>query len=189
MTREAFVCIISIAFADVAHPVERHLAKVEVASSSLVIRSNAPVAQLDRVTGYEPVGQGFESLPARHKRNVFCLPRQKAFFLAFYGKIRSKSHKLRQNGLRDGLHGCPGARFFVSGNENSPKNVVYFLRFLALQRTRQSTARGDLNLKISSSGDKNSHSHRRYTCHSRQCGRRSYCRFHSAGHDQQSRYS
>ena len=26
----------------------------------------APVAQLDRVTGYEPVGQGFESLPARH---------------------------------------------------------------------------------------------------------------------------
>ena len=28
----------------------------------------ALVAQLDRVTGYEPVGQGFESLPARHKK-------------------------------------------------------------------------------------------------------------------------
>ncbi len=27
----------------------------------------ALVAQLDRVTGYEPVGQGFESLPARQK--------------------------------------------------------------------------------------------------------------------------
>ena len=26
----------------------------------------APVAQLDRVTGYEPVGRGFESLPAHH---------------------------------------------------------------------------------------------------------------------------
>ena len=26
----------------------------------------APVAQLDRVTGYEPVGRGFESLPAYH---------------------------------------------------------------------------------------------------------------------------
>lgn len=26
-----------------------------------------PVAQLDRVTGYEPVGRGFESLQARHK--------------------------------------------------------------------------------------------------------------------------
>ena len=28
----------------------------------------APVAQLDRVTGYEPVGRGFESLPAYQKR-------------------------------------------------------------------------------------------------------------------------
>ena len=26
----------------------------------------APVAQLDRVPGYEPVGRGFESLQARH---------------------------------------------------------------------------------------------------------------------------
>ena len=57
-----------IFYADVAHLVERHLAKVEVASSSLVIRSiYAPVAQLDRVSGYEPEGQGFESLRARQK--------------------------------------------------------------------------------------------------------------------------
>ena len=28
---------------------------------------NALVAQLDRVTGYEPVGRGFESLQARQK--------------------------------------------------------------------------------------------------------------------------
>ena len=28
-------------------------------------RAYAPVAQPDRVTGYEPVGRGFESLPAR----------------------------------------------------------------------------------------------------------------------------
>ena len=27
----------------------------------------APVAQLDRVSGYEPEGRGFESLPAYHK--------------------------------------------------------------------------------------------------------------------------
>ena len=66
-----FICIILFAFADVAHLVERHLAKVEVASSSLVIRSiYAPVAQLDRVSGYEPEGQGFESLPARHKKST-----------------------------------------------------------------------------------------------------------------------
>ena len=28
----------------------------------------APVAQLDRVTGYEPVGRGFESLPAYQEK-------------------------------------------------------------------------------------------------------------------------
>ncbi len=32
--------IVGTIYADLAHPVERHLAKVEVASSSLVIRSN-----------------------------------------------------------------------------------------------------------------------------------------------------
>ena len=69
LTSDCFICIILFAFADVAHLVERHLAKVEVASSSLVIRSiYALVAQLDRVTGYEPVGQGFESLPARQNK-------------------------------------------------------------------------------------------------------------------------
>ncbi len=30
----------------------------------------APVAQLDRVTGYEPVGRGFESLPAYQTRQI-----------------------------------------------------------------------------------------------------------------------
>ena len=39
MTIDKVFVIISLAVADVAHLVERHLAKVEVASSSLVIRS------------------------------------------------------------------------------------------------------------------------------------------------------
>ena len=39
LTIQAQIGIIPLANADVAHPVERHLAKVEVASSSLVIRS------------------------------------------------------------------------------------------------------------------------------------------------------
>ena len=35
----------------------------------------APIAQLDRVTGYEPVGRGFESLSAYQKYGEgFCLP-------------------------------------------------------------------------------------------------------------------
>ena len=40
LTSSAAVCYNSHTNADVAHLVERHLAKVEVASSSLVIRSN-----------------------------------------------------------------------------------------------------------------------------------------------------
>ena len=43
----------------------------------------APVAQLDRVTGYEPVGRGFESLPAYQKTAHFLGNR--AVFLAFFG--------------------------------------------------------------------------------------------------------
>ena len=41
--------------------------------------------------------QGFESLPLRHKENLFCLPRQERFFLAFRGKIQQKQVKLAQN--------------------------------------------------------------------------------------------
>ena len=37
----------------------------------MFVVKNAPVAQLDRVNGYEPLGQGFESLQARHKKERF----------------------------------------------------------------------------------------------------------------------
>ena len=36
----------------------------------IILELNAPVAQLDRVTGYEPVGRGFESLPAYQNSEV-----------------------------------------------------------------------------------------------------------------------
>ena len=35
--------------------------------------SDAPLAQLDRVLGYEPRGQGFESLVARHGIRRFAV--------------------------------------------------------------------------------------------------------------------
>ena len=55
---------------------------------------NALVAQLDRVTGYEPVGRGFESLQARQakkditKCDVFfcCLRRDKSSILPPFQK-------------------------------------------------------------------------------------------------------
>ncbi len=37
--------------------------------SVLIQSAYAPVAQLDRVFGYEPKGRGFESLLARHAKN------------------------------------------------------------------------------------------------------------------------
>ena len=49
----------------------------------LIQTAYALVAQLDRVTGYEPVGQGFESLPARQRKD-------EAFgfrLFGFYSKI------------------------------------------------------------------------------------------------------
>ena len=42
------------------------------------IISLVPVAQLDRVFGYEPKGRGFESLQARHKK------RDNSCYLSFY---------------------------------------------------------------------------------------------------------
>ena len=53
--------------ADLAHLVERDLAKVEVAGSSPVIRSiNGPVVQLVRTLACHARGHGFESRPDRH---------------------------------------------------------------------------------------------------------------------------
>ena len=50
----------------------------------------APVAQLDRVTGYEPVGRGFESLPAHHISATKKMHTEKSAkysgFLAFKSK-------------------------------------------------------------------------------------------------------
>ena len=40
--------------------------------SGLKKPQDALLAQLDRVTGYEPVGQGFESLTARQKHLYFA---------------------------------------------------------------------------------------------------------------------
>ena len=43
------------------------------------LRGHAPLAQLDRASGYGPEGQEFESLTARHKKNT--IPRGMVFFL------------------------------------------------------------------------------------------------------------
>ena len=47
-----------------------------------VRRAYAPVAQLDRVTGYEPVGRGFESLPAYQISTMVLIRNHRAFSFA-----------------------------------------------------------------------------------------------------------
>ncbi len=61
-----------------------HFAKTYAIISRLVVKQvYAPVAQLDRVTDYESVGRGFESLPAYQKSRypsgylLFCILRRK----------------------------------------------------------------------------------------------------------------
>lgn len=55
-----------------------------LSNCDIIVKSqgNVPVAQLDRVTGYEPVGRGFEPLQARH---IFSKHASACFFYAkFY---------------------------------------------------------------------------------------------------------
>ena len=53
-------------FADLAHLVERHLAKVEVASSSLVSRSIREFSSAGRASALQAEGQRFESVNSHH---------------------------------------------------------------------------------------------------------------------------
>ena len=46
-------------------------------------RTLAALAQLDRVSGYEPEGQGFESLTPRHKKGI---PQRVCLFCALMWK-------------------------------------------------------------------------------------------------------
>ena len=81
----------------------------------------APVAQLDRVTGYEPVGQGFESLPA-YQKPVFSTKGRVSSVLqytkprvqqrvAFFLIHRSPVQSLLRNLHRSHLH--PFFRFSI----------------------------------------------------------------------------
>ena len=58
---------------------------------------NALLAQLDRVTGYEPVGQGFESLAAHHKNHVE-FSAWFLFFIMYFIKITARS-QISESGL------------------------------------------------------------------------------------------
>ena len=62
----------------------------------LRLLSNAPVAQLDRVTGYEPVGRGFESLLA-HQKSARLLMSLVDFLRVYMWKYPLSSTERRKN--------------------------------------------------------------------------------------------
>ena len=71
--------------------------------------ANALIAQLDRVTGYEPVGRGFESLSARHGKSTCS---SGAFFI--YRTVAEFFY------YRSGkLYSCPD-KFFLPPHITSP---------------------------------------------------------------------
>ena len=80
-----------------------------------------------------------------HERNLFCLPRQKRFFLAFWGKMQAKSQKIRQNGIRGGHHGCPGARFSFPAPKTARKRRCTFCVSLLCKEVGNRLRGGDLN--------------------------------------------
>ena len=50
--------------------------------------NKAPVAQLDRVIGFEPIGREFESLRARHYQNQILIPTQKKIAKHIIKKVK-----------------------------------------------------------------------------------------------------
>ena len=68
-----------------------------------------------------PSGREFESPISDHKRNLFCLPRQERFFLAFWAKYKA-NHRKMGFGAVDRLLRSP---FFAFSGRNSPKTPVY----------------------------------------------------------------
>ena len=123
LTNPPLLGIITLSFADLAHLVERHLAKVEVASSSLVIRSNKKaqgispcaflfVVSLRETRTGQPVRvatvRGTVAMPAcvpvraeAHRASLVIRSnkRSKAFCLAFFvlQLLRDSNRAIRQD--------------------------------------------------------------------------------------------
>ena len=87
MTNVTILVIISLAIADLAHPVERHLAKVKVASSSLVIRSKNKTPLLSGVFYFSYKGQACLTLFYINKGIGKPIP--ELYYQSFLGTILS----------------------------------------------------------------------------------------------------
>ena len=74
--------------------------------------SHAPVAQLDRVSGYEPEGRGFESLPAyqKYQSSFYCSGIFIIFGLYGFEPARVFAFRKQPGGLFLAKSGEPGTK-------------------------------------------------------------------------------
>ena len=83
-------------------------------------------SSVGRVLVSKTMGRGFKSFCPCHKRNVFCLPRQKAFLLAFRAKIG-------QNKGKSGFQAVDqpsGSPFFCFQDAKKVENAGVLFAFL-----------------------------------------------------------
>ena len=66
----------------------------------------ALLAQLDRVFGYEPKGQGFESLAARHKKTVEIIRVSAVFAFSLVFRLIKKAHKKAHKIVKNSFSWC-----------------------------------------------------------------------------------
>ena len=94
------------------------------ASYTGAIVDRAPVAQLDRASGYEPEGREFESLRAHH---FFPKPSAPSKIAKERPPGRSKtSHRVRHPPkLRVPCSTCSGGKFFVSSVRSKHQSLVW----------------------------------------------------------------
>ena len=98
-----------------------------------------PAVLLQKFDDFVKKLPGFESPPFRHKRNLFCLPRQKGFFLAFLVKKRANIGKIGLSGGRSAVR----KPFFSLQDAKTVKNAVLPAADLSrnASTTHQSTVR------------------------------------------------
>lgn len=80
-------------------------------------------------------GRGFESYRLHHERNLFCLPGQERFFLAFRGKIALNIGKCLQNRGWNGHRGRTNPCFWLFGGEMSV--LLFALLYRAKKLAKQ----------------------------------------------------
>ena len=89
-------------------------------------RQHRGVEQLVARRAHNPEVVWFKSHPRNHKRNLFCLPRQERFFLAFWAKYKA-NHRKMGFGAVDRLLRSP---IFCFQRQKQSENAGVHIKFL-----------------------------------------------------------